>query len=78
MVEIISSIESYLSSILYPLNWVMFILIIGGGLYLTIQSKGKPLLKINKALSFFYLKISLKRISGFKHCRCIGCNCWTW
>ena len=48
MVEIISSIESYLSSILYPLNWVMFILIIGGGLYLTIQSKGKPLLKINK------------------------------
>ena len=67
MVEIISSIENYLSSILYPLNWVMFILIIGGGLYLTIQSKGKPLLKINKAFKLLLSKDqSQKGISRFQ------------
>ncbi len=67
MVEIISSIENYLSSILYPLNWVMFILIIGGGLYLTIQSKAKPLLKINKAFKLLLSKDqSQKGISRFQ------------
>ena len=67
MVEIISSIETYLNSILYPLNWVMFILIIGGGLYLTIQSKAKPLLKINKAFKLLLSKDqSQKGISRFQ------------
>ena len=67
MVEIISSIENYLNSILYPLNWVMFILIIGGGLYLTIQSKAKPLLKINKAFELLLSKDqSQKGISRFQ------------
>jgi len=67
MVEIISSIENYLSSILYPLNWIMFILIIGGGLYLTIQSRGKPLLKINKAFKLLLSKDqSQKGISRFQ------------
>ena len=56
MFEIISSIERYLSLILYPLNWVMFILIIGGGVYLTIQSRGKPLLKIRQAFSLLMSK----------------------
>ncbi|SUZ73641.1 uncharacterized protein METZ01_LOCUS26495 [marine metagenome] len=66
MVEIFSSIESYLNSILYPLNWVMFILIIGGGLYLTIQSKAKPLLKINKAFRLLLSKDqSQKGISSY-------------
>ena len=67
MVEIISSIENYLNSILYPLNWIMFILIIGGGLYLTIQSKAKPLLKINKAFKLLLSKDqSQKGISRFQ------------
>ena len=67
MVEIFSSIESYLNSILYPLNWVMFILIIGGGLYLTIQSKAKPLLKINKAFRLLLSKDQSKKgISRFQ------------
>ena len=67
MVEIISSIENYLNLILYPLNWVMFILIIGGGLYLTIQSKAKPLLKINKAFKLLLSKDqSQKGISRFQ------------
>ena len=67
MVEIISSIENYLSSILYPLNWIMFILIIGGGLYLTIQSRAKPLLKINKAFKLLLSKDqSQKGISRFQ------------
>ena len=67
MVEIISSIENYLNSILYPLNWVMFILIIGGGLYLTIQSQAKPLLKINKAFKLLLSKDqSQKGISRFQ------------
>lgn len=67
MIEIISSIENYLSSILYPLNWVMFVLIIGGGLYLTIQSRGKPLLKINQAFRLLLSKDqSQKGISRFQ------------
>ena len=67
MFEIISSIERYLSLILYPLNWVMFILIIGGGVYLTIQSRGKPLLKIRQAFSLLMSKDqSQKGISRFQ------------
>ena len=67
MIEIISSIENYLSSILYPLNWVMFVLIIGGGLYLTIQSRGKPLLKINQAFRLLLSQDqSQKGISRFQ------------
>ncbi len=67
MFEIISSIERYLSLILYPLNWVMFILIIGGGVYLTIQSRGKPLLKIRQAFNLLMSKDqSQKGISRFQ------------
>ena len=45
----------------------MFILIIGGGLYLTIQSKAKPLLKINKAFKLLLSKDqSQKGISRFQ------------
>ncbi len=67
MVEIIGSIENYLSAILYPLNWVMFVLIIGGGLYLTIQSRAKPLLKINTAFKLLLSKDqSQKGISRFQ------------
>ena len=45
----------------------MFILIIGGGLYLTIQSKAKPLLKINKAFRLLLSKDqSQKGISRFQ------------
>ena len=45
----------------------MFILIIGGGVYLTIQSRGKPLLKIRQAFSLLMSKDqSQKGISRFQ------------
>ena len=45
----------------------MFILIIGGGVYLTIQSRGKPLFKIRQAFSLLMSKDqSQKGISRFQ------------
>ena len=46
MLDLFVFLENVINQIIVPLNWVMLFLIIGGGLYLTIISKGIPLLKI--------------------------------
>ena len=46
MLELFDGIENFINQIIIPLNWLMLILIIGGGIYLTIISKGSPLIKI--------------------------------
>ena len=43
MLELFDIIESCINQIIKPLNWVMLVLIIGGGIYLTLISKAKPL-----------------------------------
>ena len=46
MLELFDGIENFINQVIIPLNWLMMILIIGGGIYLTLISKGSPLIKI--------------------------------
>jgi len=46
MVDFFSTIETIISQIISPLNWIMLFLIIGGGIYLTVISKANPLMRI--------------------------------
>lgn len=46
MLELFEVLEKFINQVIVPLNWVMLLLIIGGGLYLMIISKGVPLFKI--------------------------------
>jgi len=46
MVDFFSTIETIISQIISPLNWIMLLLIIGGGIYLTVISKANPLMRI--------------------------------
>jgi len=46
MAGLFNSIEAIINQIISPLNWIMLFLIIGGGIYLTIISRAKPLIRI--------------------------------
>ena len=56
MLELFDSIESYINQIIVPLNWLMLVLIIGGGIYLTFISKANPLIKINQGFRLLLKK----------------------
>ena len=56
MLELFDSIENFINQVIIPLNWLMLILIIGGGIYLTIISKGSPLIKITQGFSLLLKK----------------------
>lgn len=58
MLELFDIIESCINQIIKPLNWVMLVLIIGGGIYLTLISKAKPLGKISQAFKLLLKKDS--------------------
>ena len=58
MLELFDIIESYINHIIKPLNWLMLVLIIGGGIYLTFISKAKPLGKISQAFKLLLKKDS--------------------
>jgi len=47
MLESFEIIEDYINQVIVPLNWLMLVLIIGGGIYLTFISRASPLIKIN-------------------------------
>ena len=66
MVEWISDLESLLQDLIKPLEWIMLFAIIGGGLYLSFQSRGYPLLKIKKAFELLFSKDENKGISRFQ------------
>ena len=67
MLELFDVIESYINQIIVPLNWLMLILIIGGGIYLTFISKANPLIKINQGFRLLLKKDnSLVGISRFQ------------
>ena len=55
-----------LNYLIAPLEWVMLFLIIGGGLFLLIDSKGFSLKKVRKAFSLLLKKNSEKGISRFE------------
>ncbi len=56
MDNLVSLLEKSLAQWIGPLEWVMLVLIIGGGLFLALQSKGVPLLKIKEAFSLLLSK----------------------
>tara|TARA_B100000575_G_scaffold223629_1_gene184096 strand:+ start:16193 stop:17542 length:1350 start_codon:yes stop_codon:yes gene_type:complete len=56
MLELFDIIENYINQIITPLNWLMLILIIGGGIYLTVISKANPLLKIGHGFKLLLKK----------------------
>ena len=56
MLELFDTIENYINQIIIPLNWLMLVLIIGGGIYLTFISKANPLIKINQGFRLLLKK----------------------
>ena len=56
MLELFDIIENYINQIIVPLNWLMLILIIGGGIYLTLISKANPLMKIRQGFKLLLKK----------------------
>ena len=52
--------------IIGPLEWMMLIMVIGGGLYLMLQSRGRPFLYIPKAFRLLFQKDQAKGISRFQ------------
>ena len=49
MEHLLSALEQGIAQLIAPLEWVMLLLIIGGGLYLVVQSKAQPLGKLKSA-----------------------------
>jgi alanine or glycine:cation symporter, AGCS family len=62
----ITIIENALQALISPLEWIMLIAVIGGGLYLFIHSKGVPLLKIKPAFKLLFQKEKNQGISRFQ------------
>ena len=62
----ITVIENALQALISPLEWIMLIAVIGGGLYLFIHSKGVPLLKIKPAFKLLFQKEKNQGISRFQ------------
>jgi len=56
MTSLYESIENFISLIIVPLNWIMLLLIIGGGIYLTVISRAKPLMKISLGFNLLLKK----------------------
>ena len=56
MLELFDIIENCINQIIIPLNWLMLVLIIGGGIYLTFISKANPLIKINQGFRLLLKK----------------------
>ena len=56
----------FINQLIAPLEWVMLILIIGGGLFLLFDSKGFSIKRINKGFSLLLKKNSEKGISRFE------------
>ena len=54
MSSLFETIESFLSLIIAPLEWIMLFLVIGGGLYLTIHSRAYPITRIKSAFKLLF------------------------
>jgi len=64
----LSTFEEILKTLISPLEWIMLFAIVGGGLFLTFQSKGYPFLKIKTAFGLLLTKKKTKGFLDFKHC----------
>ncbi len=59
-------ITSLLQSLIGSLEWIMFVLVIGGGIFLVFQSRLKPLLSIRRAFGLLLKKEEGEGISRFQ------------
>lgn len=59
-------IENFLASLIRPFEWVMLVLIIGGGLYLSIHSRFAPFKRIAQGFRLLLTKNNHKGISRFQ------------
>jgi len=64
--EITALLTHWLQVLIGPLEWLMLLLILGGGLFLILQSKGRPFLYIPKAFRLLFQKESEQGISRFQ------------
>lgn len=62
----IAFLENILQLLLSPLEWLMLLSVIGGGLYLFIHSKGVPLIKIKPAFQLLFSREQTPGISRFQ------------
>ncbi|MGI9540476.1 MAG: alanine/glycine:cation symporter family protein [Flavobacteriaceae bacterium] len=62
----ISSFETLLKNLISPLEWIMLLAVIGGGLFLLFHSKGYPFLKIKTAFQLLFSKEKNHGISRFQ------------
>ena len=62
----IAFLENILQLLLSPLEWLMLLSVIGGGLYLLIHSKGVPLTKIKPAFQLLFSREQTPGISRFQ------------
>ena len=60
------SLERFLQQSIQSLEWVMLLLIIGGGFYLLFHSRGVPLLKMRTAVRLLFQNESAPGISRFQ------------
>lgn len=64
--EFNSQLTQWLQVLIVPLEWLMLLLILGGGLYLIQQSKGRPFFFIPKAFRLLFQKEGEQGISRFQ------------
>lgn len=62
----LSAVQEFLQQSIQSLEWVMILLIIGGGSYLVIDSRGVPLLKIKEGIRLLFRKEENTGISRFQ------------
>ena len=59
-------ITDWIAFLISPLEWLMLFMVIGGGLILMIQSRGRPFLFLPKAFQLLFKKEDRKGISRFQ------------
>ena len=59
-------LEGLLQSLIIPLELIMLFAVVGGGLYLSFQSRGYPLTQLKKAFKLLFSKEQNKGISRFQ------------
>ena len=59
-------LEHFLGVLIAPLEWVMLLAVVGGGIYLFVQSRGYPLTRLKTAFKLLLSREKRKGISSFQ------------
>ena len=66
MNNFIPRLTEWIAFLISPLEWLMLFMVLGGGLFLMIQSRGRPFLFLPKAFRLLFKKEDQKGISRFQ------------